>query len=154
VCVGAAPTAFGSPRAAENQFRAPAWTGHRLPKFANFVNLSAGRRACEPAAKPAIPGVIYSTMCFFGMSGICGLQATGLGPGPLRRSTRFWGWPAAQKAESGSGTSPQPAWGSALCPSQLIVGHRPPNFLGLRRSTHFGLACGAEGRKQSKRIGG
>jgi len=24
----------------------------------------------------------------------------GLGPGPLRRSTRFWGWPAAQKAES------------------------------------------------------
>jgi hypothetical protein len=34
---------------------------------------------------------------------------------------------------------------------------RPPNFLGLRRSTHvthFGLACGAEGRKQSKRIGG
>ena len=25
--------------------------------------------------------------------------------------------------------------------------------LRLRRSTHFGLACGAEGRKQSKQIG-
>jgi hypothetical protein len=35
-----------------------------------------------------------------------------------------------------------------------LVGHQPPNFLGLRRSTHFGLACGAEGRKQSKRVGG
>jgi hypothetical protein len=41
-----------------------------------------------------------------------------------------------------------------LSSQQLLVGHRPPKFLGLRRSTHFGLACGAEGRKQSKRIGG
>jgi hypothetical protein len=36
----------------------------------------------------------------------------------------------------------------------LSARRRPPNFLGLRRSTHFGLACGAEGRKQSKQIGG
>jgi hypothetical protein len=42
--------------------------------------------------------------------------------------------------------------GSALSAS-LSAPRRPPNFLGLRRSTHFGLACGAEGRKQSKQIG-
>jgi hypothetical protein len=39
-------------------------------------------------------------------------------------------------------------------PSPLGVLLSLPNFLGLRRSTHFGLACGTEGRKQSKRIGG
>ena len=41
--VDASSTAFRSPRAAKNQFRAPAWTGHRLPKFANFVKCRASR---------------------------------------------------------------------------------------------------------------
>jgi hypothetical protein len=74
------------------------------------------------------------------------------------------GWPAAQKTESRasrSGTTPSfrrrviwfsqpisPRLGSALSLS-LSAPRRPPKFLGLRRSTHFGLACGAEGRKQS-----
>jgi hypothetical protein len=57
VCVGESPTAFGSPRAAENQFRAPAWTGHRLPKFANFVKCRASRMRTR-CYKPDIPGVI------------------------------------------------------------------------------------------------
>ena len=80
------------------------------------------------------------------------------------------GCPAAQKAESRasrSGTTPSPppsreggdlvlslSSGLALLSLSLsLSARRPPNFLGLRRSTHFGLACGAEGRKQSKRIG-
>jgi hypothetical protein len=45
--VDASSTAFRSPRAAENQSRAPAWTGtgtgYRLPKFANFVKCRASR---------------------------------------------------------------------------------------------------------------
>jgi len=83
------------------------------------------------------------------------------------------GCPAAQKAESRasrSGTAPSPPpsrgvvviWSSALAPAWLCSLSLPlplssssaTKFLGLRRSTHFGLACGAEGRKQSKRIGG
>jgi hypothetical protein len=54
----------------------PRRTGHRLPKFANFVKcswLSAGRRACKPAAKPAIPGVIllrYALLWYPGMGGL------------------------------------------------------------------------------------
>ena len=44
-----------------------------------------------------------------------------------------------------------PAW---LCSFSLsLSARRPPNFPGLRRSTRCGLACGAEGRKQSKQIG-
>jgi hypothetical protein len=54
--VVASATAFRSPRAAENQFRAPAWTGIVFQN--SRISLNAGRRACEPAAKPAIPGVI------------------------------------------------------------------------------------------------
>ena len=58
----------------------------------------------------------------------------------------------AEQADRGLVSSPpQPAWGSALSPffSRPLVRHRPPNFLGLRRSTNFGLACGAEGRGYS-----
>jgi hypothetical protein len=40
-----------------------------------------------------------------------------------------------------------PAW---LCSLSLSARRRPPNSCGLRRSILFGLACGAEGRKQSK----
>ena len=57
--------AFGSPRAAENQFRARRGRG---TVFRNSrISLSAGRRACEPAAKPAMPGVIlvqYGFVCY------------------------------------------------------------------------------------------
>jgi hypothetical protein len=44
-----------------------------------------------------------------------------------------------------------PRWGPEI--SAVLYVLEPPNFLGLRRSTRFGLTCGAEGRKQSKRIG-
>jgi hypothetical protein len=57
--------AFGSPRAADdsNRFRAPAWTEHRLPKFANFVKCRCRAQSAAYAtplvsAKPAIPGAI------------------------------------------------------------------------------------------------
>jgi hypothetical protein len=50
------------PRAAENQSRVPSpgvGGASYSPDFRNpRISLSAGRRACEPAAKPAIPGVI------------------------------------------------------------------------------------------------
>jgi hypothetical protein len=70
----------------------------------------------------------------------CGLRAAGLGPRPLRRSTRFWGWPAAQKAESrasGSGTSPQPAW-AVLLDLSLSAPRRSP-----ATSHQIFKACGA-----------
>ena len=52
VCVVASATAFRSPWAAENQFRAPAWAGHRLPKFVKFVNRKEGGAAGEIDTEP------------------------------------------------------------------------------------------------------
>jgi hypothetical protein len=71
-----------------------------------------------------------------------------------------------QKAEQAD-RGPTPPSGGGVCSSSQPLGLAPawlcsllslsarrrlPNFLGLRRSTRFGLACGAEGRNQSKRI--
>jgi hypothetical protein len=40
---------------------------------------------------------LRAACCGCGCSGCrLRLRPAGLGPGPLRRSTRFWGWPAAQ----------------------------------------------------------
>jgi hypothetical protein len=69
----------------------------------------------------------------------------------------LWGLACGAKGRKRIGDSvPSPLGVLLSLPlsSSLLVGHRPPNFLGLRRSTHFGLACGTEGRKQSKRIKG
>jgi hypothetical protein len=63
-----------------------------------------------------------------------------------------------QKAERSLSSALAPACGlallSALSPSQLLSARRrPPTFCGLRRSTRFGLACGAESRASSKQTG-
>ena len=61
-----------------------------------------------------------------------------------KQSKRIGGWSPSLSA---------PRRSLSLSAPSSLVGHRPPKFLRLRRSTHFGLACGAEGRKQSKQIG-
>jgi hypothetical protein len=62
--------------------------------------------------------------------------------------------PAAPPLQGGGGGDLVPSPSSGLALLSLSLSARwPPNFLGLRRSTHFGLACGAEDRKQSKQIG-
>ena len=92
---------------------------------------------------------------------LVGSSATKFSRPAAQHPAPIFGWPAAQKRQKAERADRRP-------PAHLLQGGRdlvlslvglslsacrPPNFLGLRRSTHFGLACGAEGRKQSKQIG-
>jgi hypothetical protein len=83
--VDASSTAFRSPRAAENQFRAPPGVDGRGIVFRNSrISLSAGRRACEPAAKPAIPGAILLRYGFVCYERTPGRAPAGPAPAPAR----------------------------------------------------------------------
>jgi hypothetical protein len=80
------------------------------------ILLSAGRRACKFAAKPATPGVICSTMGLFAMSGLTSYTTHDPRRASALATPRYQGHlePALdphQPPASGSGLRPGPGWG-------------------------------------------
>jgi hypothetical protein len=109
--VGASSNCFSQPAGRRNrslcttQFRAPSPAGGHARASPSEIRefrlvLSAGRRACEPAAKPAIPGVIllhYGFVCY--ERTLCRHQPPG-------------DWSPGARSLTAAGRLPAPGWSS------------------------------------------
>jgi hypothetical protein len=108
------------------------------------ISLSAGRRACKPAAKPAIPGVILLHYAFLwpGHTLYLTRSVTGL-PTRGRRTATPW-VPLQQSLRARSHSLvPGPWWGVgdvAVRPRPTNHQHQPPTRRDVRwRSSCFGV---------------